>query len=273
MSLASETKLLMYNPDSMVYTSSIENIRKGNILIASNGDKLPVEAVESGVDELFTVTLSNGDVFICNAWQDINCVYNKNPNDVRTVPLYSLIGKRPNEIFSHGVIKALPKLCAPTTWLQSPYSIGRDAPNEIGLTSIPDTIINIDADSRMSFLAGFADAWGESSRYGIVFPMVNIDDTWRLKFLCRSLGFEVKVFQMDDRSTYNYKVTISGNLASIPYMSDFIDLDRYEPPQTTMFYGIKSIKSNGAGKNYTIRVKGKKSAILEDFTQMPMERR
>ena len=272
MSLAEKTHLLMYNSDSMVYTSAIEDIKKGDILIASDGERLPVEAVETCTDELFTVTLSNGDEFVCNAWQDIDCVYNRAPNDVRTVPLYALIGKRPNEIFAHGVMKALPELRAPVTWLQAPYTIGRDAPNEDGLTSIPDSILNTDINSRMEFLAGFADAWGESSRYGIVFPMINVDDTWRLKFLCRSLGFEVTVLHMDNRYTYNYKVTISGNLASIPYMSCLINLDRYEPPQTTMFYGIKSIKSNGAGKNYTIRVKGKKSAILEDFTQIPIER-
>ena len=34
MSLAAKTHLLMYNSDSMVYTSAIEDINKGDILIA-----------------------------------------------------------------------------------------------------------------------------------------------------------------------------------------------------------------------------------------------
>lgn len=261
MSLKSDSILLAYRDDGTIFSSPISNFKHGDTLVAFDGGKIPVDAIGASYStEVFRITLSNNDTITCDAWQELICDSDK------TIPLFKLIGKPPKEIAQYRIAKATPEF-GPNTPFDGIWDVGFNMPNEEGLTSIGDDVLVMSRRDRIDFFSGFASAWGHSISTGIQINMMNVDDTWRLKILCRSLGFNVDIANADARFPYNYRVKISGNFDQCLFESKAIDLDGYCAHET-LSYQIKKIESIGMNQCCSIVTPTPKPALLEDFTKV-----
>ena len=265
------TRIMMRDENGHPYFKNVEDVQVGEFLMGNDGTPRRVLSLAHGRDEMYRITLGNGDSYTCNSEHIVSCKMGEDHDghlkgETVNIPVYDLIRKTPGELRRFYLAwKSTLDFGASESPIDS-YVLGTRAPNESGLSTFEsDDIIFSDKKSRTEFLAGFLDTWGERCRDGLILPMVNDRDARMMKFLCRSLGFSVREEILEGRFGYTHKIVINGDLRSIPCRTNVNFIPGYRAPENPLWYSMK-IEPLGMGDYYGFTIDGNHLYMLEDFT-------
>ena len=246
--LGEDTLVMMSNGD----LKKVQDIKKGDQLMGDDSTPRRVISVCAGVETLYRVVLSNGDMFTCNR-SHILCLRHWGHDGVIEISVDEFLGLYDdvrNSLDGYKVPVDFPEVRC----MYDPYYIGSHIIKDV-CTCVPIPYKYNSVRVRQQFLAGFLDtnAYILDGRYKRDhMPHVLAAD---IAFIARSLGLDTSI-GLDNT------VSIWGNVDQLPTKNYYLCPIK---PTSDLLYRV-TILPTGIGRYYGFELDGNGRFLLGDFT-------
>ena len=94
------TRIMMRDENGRPYFKNVEDVQVGEFLMGNDGTPRRVLSLAHGRDEMYRITLSNGDSYTCNSEHIVSCKMGEDHDghlkgETVNIPVYDLIRKTP----------------------------------------------------------------------------------------------------------------------------------------------------------------------------------